>query len=157
MQLLHLHHTNPVSWYFMPQAIKRVMDFARDMDFDITPELMEEMVRVNFAAANPLVLTLVAVVGSQVVGHLVASIDSLNNYQGVKVKRYLTILQAEQDKDHPMDDEFRAAVMAVLKEWAKMYDCDMIQLLCEGEWRVKLFRDRYGFRVHKTIMHMDVD
>jgi hypothetical protein len=151
-----MHYSNPVAWVFMPQLIKRVRDFSVKLDLDLNPDLMEEMVRVNFVARNPQVLAMASVEGSKMVGHLVASVDTLCNYQGAKVKRYLTILQAEQDRDYPMDDAYRAEALALCQEWARDNDCDAIQLLCENEWRVRLFRDRYGFKVHKTIMHMEV-
>ena len=156
MKLIQMHHTNPVSWVFMPQLINRVRKFSVDLNLDLNPDLMEEMVRVNFVARNPQVLALASIEDTKVVGHLVASIDVLNDYRGNKVKRYLTILQAEHDKDHPMDNDYRRDCMEVCMEWAKANYCDAIQLLCEGEWRVKLFRDRYGFKVHKTIMKMEV-
>jgi hypothetical protein len=156
MNLILMHYSNPVAWLYMPQLIARVRKFSEDMNLDLNPDLMEEMVRVNFVAQTPQVLALASVEESKMVGHLVASIDTLSNYRGEKVKRYLTILQAEHDKDNPMSPEYRKQALGVCQEWAKSYYCDAIQILCEEEWRVRLFRDRYGFKVSKTIMHMEV-
>jgi len=157
MKLVKVHYTNPVAWLFMPQVLQRARDFSDKFELDFNADLIEEAIRLNFVVNNPQYLTLASVEGSKAVGHLVASIDTLTDFRGQPVKRYLTILQAEHDSDHKMSDDFRKAALEVCKEWAKTYSCDAIQILCEGEWRKRLFRDRYGFKEHKTLMKMEIN
>jgi len=156
MNLVLMHFSNPVSWVFMPQLVKRVKEFAIKYGLDYGPDIVEEAVRINFVSKHPTLFALVAVEGSKVVGHVVTTVDSLTNFDGTIVKRYLTILQAAHETKM-MDDDFRDAVVGNCREWARATNCDSIQILCEGEHRVKLFRDKYGFKEHKTVMHLNVE
>lgn len=148
MNLIRMHFTDPVAWLFMPQLLEKARNFSIKYDLDLTPDLIEEAIRIHFVAKNPVIMSWVAVEGSEVKGHVVTSIDTLSNYEGVVIKKYLTILQAES----VVFGELKDVVMEALKDWARENHCDDIQLLAEGKARVRLFENSYGFQVSKTVM-----
>lgn len=153
MNVIKMHYSNPIAWIFMPQLLDRARKFSEKYGMDFTPDLMEEAIRIHFVAKNPTVVCWIAVDKHVVVGHIITSIDTLTGYDGQVVKRYMTILQAESDVQ---TDVFRSEVMAEIQGWARENYCDSIQLLCEEEWRERLF-SKYGFRKKKTVMTMEVN
>lgn len=149
MQLVRMHHTNAVSWLFMPQLIERARKFSEDHQLDFTPDLIEEAIRVHFISNIPTLMSWVYLDGTKVIGHLVATVDTLADYSGNVAKRHLTIVQAESKKPVP-------GMMDELKEIAKANYCDSIKILAEGPARIRLFK-RYGFEPRKSVMQLSLE
>lgn len=154
MKLIQMHHTNPVSWVFMPQLIQRARAFAATYELDLDADFFEEALRLHFVAKNPTMFAWSLVDGSKVVGHIICSLDAITDFEGNVKKRFVTVLQVERDKDIKMPDRIRRETMAIFHGLAKEYYCDGIQCLAEGDSRVNYYK-KFGFKVAKTLMRIE--
>jgi hypothetical protein len=122
------------------QSIVRIGRFgsARDPDMDPNKFILAVVNDVLDGADDFFVL--VAVLHSQVVGHLVATV--YENYG----KIFVCIHQWEMDHDSEVTDEQQQCAFALVTDWAKGKGASSIRAeIFESPARVRLFQSRFGF------------
>jgi len=154
MKLIRMHHSNPVSWVFMPQLIQRARAFSDKYELDLDADFFEEALRLHFIAKRPTMFAWALVDGSKVIGHVINSLDAITDFEGNIKKRYITVLQIERDQGVNITNVVREQIMNILHELAQEFYCDGIQALAEGSSRVNYFK-KFGFKVKKTLMRIE--
>lgn len=146
-----LHRDSPLSWALMPYAIERIKKFCVDYGTDLNPEIVADLVQQNFISDSPKIMI---IVGYQkdvgIFCHVMGVIDDITG------NKFLTILQFKSDI--PFDDKEQVAKMwKKLQAFGLKHGAKEAQLITASDKLVKVFDEKYGFKLHRYLMRKDLE
>lgn len=144
MDILVVEKSNPMAWVLMPVLMTRIQDFIKRYESDSDPKLACQTLIQHFVSDTPGVVALLALDGTKIVGHCVASTEIWDGRTTLVVTQFET--------DLPLPVAFTAAALGWLERWAAANRCEFLQCLTANEKLARLFQTRYGFSKRMVLM-----